>query len=92
MVNKQNFRTIPSTDLKGHRKYFGKLVHICQLIRIGYHIMYVLNQATAISILSGTRRSSAFSLALWRPSLANRNLYKISHRLLYVHYKIYSFV
>ena len=33
MVDKQNFRIIPSTDLKGHRKYFGKFGHICQLIR-----------------------------------------------------------
>ena len=33
MINKQNFRTIPSTDLKGHRKYFGKFGHVCQLIR-----------------------------------------------------------
>ena len=32
MVNKRNFWTIPPTDLKGHRKYFGKFGHICQLI------------------------------------------------------------
>ena len=27
MVNKQNFWTNPSTDLKGHGKYFGKFGH-----------------------------------------------------------------
>ena len=58
--------------------------------------MYVLNQATAISMLSDRDRYPAsFSisfLALQRLGLAATNLYKISHRLLYVHCKTCSFV
>ena len=59
-------------------------------------MVYVLNQATAINMLSGRARYLAFFsisvLALRRLGLATTNLYKISHRLLYIHFKICSFV